>query len=66
VETLLLDQSYRPVARVTWQKAMTLLFTGKIEIVDEYEDRDVRSVSVTFKMPSVVRFLRRAQEEARS
>lgn len=65
METLLLTQGYQPVARVSWQRAMTLLCLGKVEVVDEYEDRDVRSVSVTFKMPSVVRFLRDVRRKKR-
>ena len=57
METLVLDQSYQPVGRVTWQRAITLLFMGKIEIVSEYEDREIRSVTFSMKMPSVVRFV---------
>lgn len=65
MDTLLLTQGYQPVARVTWQRAMTLLCLGKVEVIDEYEDRDVRSVSVAFKMPSVVRFLRSTRRKKR-
>lgn len=57
MDTLVLDQSYRPISRVTWQRAVTLMFNHKVEIVDEYEDRKIRAVSVSFKMPSIVRFL---------
>lgn len=55
--TLLLSQSYEPIATISWQRAICLLTLGKVEIVEEY-DRDVRSVSVVFKMPSVVRLIR--------
>ena len=58
METLVLDTSYRPLMRVSWQRAITLLFLNKIEIIEEYEDREVRSVTVSIKMPSVIRFLR--------
>lgn len=57
MDTLVLDQSFQPIARVSWQRAITLLFNNKIEIVEEYEDKEIRSVSVSFKMPSIVRFL---------
>lgn len=57
METLVLNPGYEPVARVPWQRAVTLLFLGKVEVVEEYE-RDVRTVTFTFKMPSVVRLLR--------
>lgn len=58
METLVLNPGYEPVARVPWQRAVTLLFLGKVEVVEEYEDRDVRSVTFVFKMPAVVRLLR--------
>jgi len=58
METLVLNPGYEPVARVPWQRAVTLLFLGKVEIVEEYEDREIRSVTFVFKMPSVVRLLR--------
>lgn len=55
--TLLLDQSYRPVKVIPWQRAITLLFLGKIEIIETYEN-EVRSTSVVFKMPAVARLIR--------
>jgi 5-methylcytosine-specific restriction endonuclease McrA len=58
VETLVLSACYEPIARVPWQRAITLLWEGKVEVVEEYEDRFVRSVTLQFKMPSVIRFLR--------
>jgi 5-methylcytosine-specific restriction endonuclease McrA len=58
METLVLNRGYEPVARVPWQRAVTLLFLGKVEVVEEYEDRHVHAVTVVFKMPSVVRLLR--------
>lgn len=57
-DTLVLNASFEPMGLVTWQRAMTLFCEGKVEIVSEYEDRQVRSVTLTFKMPSVVRFLK--------
>ncbi|QSQ19706.1 HNH endonuclease [Pyxidicoccus parkwayensis] len=58
METLVLSQSYEPVARIPWQRAVMLIFQGKVEVVEEYEDRFVRSVTVAVKMPSVIRFIR--------
>ncbi len=58
METLVLSAGYEPVARVHWQRAVALLFQGKVEIVEEYEDQEIRSVTFSIKMPSVVRFLR--------
>ena len=55
--TLVLDLGYQPLRIVSWQRAVTMLFEGKVEVVEEY-DEDIRSVSVTIKMPAVVRLLR--------
>lgn len=58
METLVLNATWQPVARIPWQRAITLLFLGKVELVEEYEDKTIRSVTFEVKMPSVVRFLR--------
>ncbi len=57
MRTLVLDQGYQPHRVVSWQRAITMFFAGKVEVVEEYED-DIRSVSFTIKMPAVVRLLR--------
>lgn len=57
MDTLVLSAAYEPMERVSWQRAMTLWITGRVEVVEEYEDRYVRTVSVRFNMPSVVRFV---------
>lgn len=54
---LVLDQGYQPHRIVSWQRAVTMLFSGIVEVVEEY-DEDIRSVSITIKMPAVVRLLR--------
>jgi len=58
METLVLSTRYEPVARVSWERAVTLFFAGKVEVVEEYEDRCIRSVTLELRMPSVIRFLR--------
>lgn len=58
METLVLNATYQPVARVPWQRAITLLFLGKVEVVEEYEDRTIRAITFEIKMPSVIRFFR--------
>ena len=57
-QTLLLNATYEPLRVVHWQKAITLWCQGKVEIVAHY-DREVRSVSFSIKLPSVIRLLRR-------
>lgn len=66
METLILSPAYEPVARVPWQRAVTLLFGGKVEVVEEYEDREIRSVTFSLKMPSVIRFLRALRGKRRA
>src|SRR5262245_20607697 len=58
METLVLSAAYEPVARISWQRAMTLLFAGKVEVGETYDDRDIRSMTLSIKVPSVIRFLR--------
>ena len=50
-QTLLLNATYEPLKVVHWQKAITLWCQGKVEVISVY-DREVRSVSITFKLPS--------------
>lgn len=56
-DTLVLAADYTPIDKVTWQRAISLFFMGKVEIIENHT-HDLRSVTVTFKMPSVIRFLR--------
>jgi 5-methylcytosine-specific restriction endonuclease McrA len=56
-QTLLLNASYEPLKVVHWQKAMTLLFQGKVEVIKEY-DREIHAVSFKIRLPSVIRLLR--------
>lgn len=58
MRTLVLDRSYQPHRVVSWQRAVTMLFQGKVEVLEEY-DEDIRSVSITIKMPAVIRLLSR-------
>ena len=55
-QTLVLSQSYEPVKIVSWQRAITLLFLGKVEVIEEY-DRDIKTTSIMIKVPAVVRLL---------
>lgn len=54
--TLVLDQGYLPHRIVGWKRAVTMLFEGKVEVIEEYEE-DIRSISISIKMPAVVRLL---------
>ena len=54
---LLLNSSFEPLKVISWQRAVTMFFMGKIEVVEEYEHQ-IRSVSLVIKAPAVVRLLR--------
>ncbi|MCZ2109143.1 MAG: hypothetical protein LC118_06205 [Dehalococcoidia bacterium] len=58
--TLVLDQGYQPHRIVSWQRAVHMIFDGKVEVVSEYDD-EIRSISITIKMPAVVRLLSRVR-----
>lgn len=51
---LILNSSYEPMKIVGWQKALILWFQGKVEVV-EYHNIFARSVSQSFRIPSVLR-----------
>lgn len=53
---LLLNASYEPLKVISWQRAVTLFFMGKVEVVEEY-DHHIRSVSLVLRAPAVVRLL---------
>jgi 5-methylcytosine-specific restriction endonuclease McrA len=56
-QALLLNASYEPLKVVNWQKAITLWCQGKVEVIAVH-DREIRAVSFSLKMPSVIRLFR--------
>ena len=56
--TLLLNSTYEPLRVVHWQKAIALLWQGKVEVLEVY-DREIHGVSISFKLPAVMRLLNR-------
>ena len=56
-QALLLNASYEPLKVVHWQKAITLWCQGKVEVIAHHE-REIRTVSFSFSLPSVIRLLR--------
>lgn len=55
-QTLVLSQSFEPIKIVSWQRAITLLFLNKAEVIEEY-DRNIKTTSIVIKIPAVVRLL---------
>jgi len=54
---IVLNAGYEFMGLVSWQRAMLLLFNGKVEVVKE-SDRTVRTVSRTFRIPAVIRLIK--------
>jgi len=54
VSTLLLNSTYEPLKIISWQRAITLLFKNKVEIL-EMSDVVVHSVHDSLRIPSVLR-----------
>ena len=54
--TLLLNSTYEPLRVLHWQKAITLLWQGKVEVLEVY-DRQIHSISISIKLPAVMRLL---------
>ncbi len=58
MSVLLLNASYEPLTIVSWKRAMTLMLTGRAELVEQDGDRTVRSAGGTeFPYPNVVRLM---------
>ncbi len=51
--TLLLTPWMTPHSILSWQEAVTMLFTGKIRVLETYEGETICSPSTTIDMPAV-------------
>jgi len=54
MRVLVLDSFYSPLEMVSWEKAFTLLFSDKAEII-ELSDKKVHTVSQSFRLPIVLK-----------
>ena len=54
---LVLSSGYEPLTQVSWKKAVSMWISGRVEVVEEYENIFIRTIDKAFKAPSVVRFL---------
>jgi len=52
--TLLLTAWYFPIRILPWQDAVKMIYEGTVDVLAEYEEQ-LRSPSVTWQMPAVVR-----------
>ncbi len=59
MSVLLLNASYEPLTVVSWKRAITLMVTGRAEMVEQDGNRVVRSSGgAEFPLPQVVRLMR--------
>lgn len=61
--TLYLDVNYLPLRVEPWQRAMSDLFIGKVEVIEHSRDRTIQGVNQVYPFPSVVRVLRRFKRD---
>jgi 5-methylcytosine-specific restriction endonuclease McrA len=64
MQVLILDQAFAPHRVVSWQRAVCMVFGGKVEVLDEY-DEVVSSPSVAIRVPAVIRLLGVARRRPR-
>ena len=54
---LVLNSTYEPLHVISWKRAVRMLFQEKVEVIEEYEG-EVRSVSLSVRLPAVLRLVR--------
>lgn len=62
--TLLLTPWYFPIKVLRWQDAVKMKYEGTVDVVVEYDD-EIRSPSVTWRVPAVVRLRKMAKTDSR-
>lgn len=53
-KTLILNNTYQPLGVVDWQRAITLFYLDKVNILEYYEDFELRTINKNYKCPSIV------------
>ena len=62
-QALLLNSTYEPLRIIHWQKAVTLLWQEKVEVLEVYEQQ-IHGVSMSVPLPAVLRLLKLVRIEA--
>lgn len=55
--TLMLTPWMAPYRVISWERAVVMLYLGKVEVLEEYDER-IHAPSVTLRTPAVVRLTR--------
>jgi 5-methylcytosine-specific restriction endonuclease McrA len=58
MDTLVLSTAYQPMRYIDWKEAFCLWFSGRVEVVQFHADKFINTVSETFQVPSIVRFVK--------
>jgi 5-methylcytosine-specific restriction endonuclease McrA len=58
MDTLVLSTAYQPMRYVDWREAFCLWFSGRVEVIEFYKDKVINTVSETFNVPSIIRFVK--------
>jgi 5-methylcytosine-specific restriction endonuclease McrA len=53
-KTVVLNFSYDPLREITWQKAVTLIFLNKAEVISNH-DKFIASPSIKMQIPAIIR-----------
>lgn len=56
--TLVLDSAWRPHRITSCRRAITLLLSGKAELIESY-DEEIKSMTFAIKVPAVIRLVRK-------
>jgi 5-methylcytosine-specific restriction endonuclease McrA len=65
MQTLVLTPQYTALRTVSWQRAVTLVYLAKAEVLEAY-DVVLRSPSIEMKMPAVIRMTRGARHQPKT
>jgi 5-methylcytosine-specific restriction endonuclease McrA len=52
--TLLLNTTYEPIGVLSWKKAITMVYLGKVEVLKEYQRR-IQGITISIPQPAVIR-----------
>ena len=55
MKVLALSNTYEPIAVIPWEKAISLVFSGKVYTLASY-NKEIHSPSTTMNLPSVIVF----------
>lgn len=57
-QVLILNRSYEPMNLISARKAVLLMYLGKVEIIETVQQLQIRSISMSLPMPSIVRLVK--------